>query len=61
MKEDNRHDKCKCGKFIIWTTEDDIVICLHCGTAYKVDCDSVLEYWLEEKIERQQPFRTDMR
>jgi len=56
---ENRRDKCKCGKFIIWDTNNDEVICKHCKTEYKVDCDSVLVYWLVEKIEKKQPYQTE--
>jgi hypothetical protein len=58
----DRRDKCKCGKIITWDTEeDDEVICPHCQTKYKVDCDSVLVYWLVEKIEKQTPYKTGPR
>jgi hypothetical protein len=57
-----RRDKCKCGKFITWDEgKDSEVKCKHCKTEYRVDCDSVLLYWLEEKIEKRQPYRTNPR
>ena len=57
----NRRDKCKCGKFFYWDTDSNRVVCPHCETVYKVDCDSVLVYWLVEDIRRDEPFTTDAR
>ena len=57
----DRRDKCKCGRIIAWDTKDSEVTCKHCQTVYLVGCDSVLVYWLEEKLERRQPYRTDAR
>ena len=59
MKPDHRHDRCKCGKFIVWKETDDEVKCKHCKTIYTVDCDSVLVYWLTEKLETRYPYQTD--
>ena len=57
----NRLDICKCGRIITWDTEDDMAICKHCKTEYLIDCDSVLIYWLVEKIDQEKPYRTDAR
>ena len=57
-----RRDKCKCGRFMTWDTyEDSKVICKHCKTEYKVECDSVLLHWLEEIVENKKPYTTEMR
>ena len=57
----DRRNRCKCGKVMAWDTEDNTVTCKHCKTEYLVDCDSVLVYWLAEKIERKQPYTTEAR
>jgi len=57
----DRRDKCKCGKNIMWDTNDRIVECASCGTKYKVDCDSVLVYWLAEIVEEKKPYTTPAR
>ena len=57
----DRRDKCKCGRIIVWDTDDNEVSCKHCGIEYKVDCDSILVYWLVEKIEHQNPYQTEAR
>lgn len=57
----NRRDECKCGKVIVWDTEESLVKCKHCGTEYNVECDSVLVYWLEEIVERKNPYTTNAR
>ncbi len=57
----DRRDKCKCGNFIAWDTDEHTVKCWHCGMEYKVDCDSVLIYWLEEVTKREQPYKTEAR
>ena len=57
-----RKDKCKCGKFVNFDPqEDDEATCKHCGTKYKVDCDSRLVYWLVEVIDKKTPYKTDAR
>ena len=54
-----RRDKCKCGKILVWDPEkDNEVKCLVCNTSYTVEADSVLIYWLEEKIDSPRPYRT---
>jgi hypothetical protein len=54
MEEDIREDKCKCGKTLYWRPEEmthkDRVTCHACETVYRMDCDSILVYWLEEVI-----------
>ena len=55
----DRRDKCKCGRIIAWDTEDREVTCKHCETEFTVECDSVLVHWLEEKLERIKPYKTD--
>ncbi len=57
-KEKDRRNKCKCGKFFYWGTDERTVKCPHCGIEYKVDCDSVLVYWLEEKVVNPVPYKT---
>ena len=57
----DRRDKCKCGRIMAWDVDWNTVTCKHCGTVYKVECDSVLVYWLEEKIKAEQPFKTEAR
>jgi hypothetical protein len=61
----DRCDKCKCGKLIVWNTEtyDDLagVECKSCGTEYRVEADSRLVYWLEEKLEIGKPYTTSAR
>jgi len=54
-----KRDKCKCGKIIVWDTDESKVKCKHCGTEYEVDCDSVLVYWLTEKIGNPRPYTTE--
>ncbi|KKN10549.1 hypothetical protein LCGC14_1035370 [marine sediment metagenome] len=61
MREDLRHDRCKCGKFIIWDEGDNSVICKYCGTEFKVESDSVLVYWLEENVKTKRGFYTEAR
>lgn len=56
-----RRDKCKCGKYIKWDTDDNEVKCDHCNRKYTVDCDSVLVYWLEEVVTKQSPYKTNPR
>lgn len=59
---EKRRDKCKCGKFITWSYyKNNEVICNHCGTVYSVESDSVMIYWLEEKIKTHVPFKTNAR
>ncbi|MFH1505663.1 MAG: hypothetical protein ABIE94_01595 [archaeon] len=60
-REKNRRDKCKCGRFFYWSIEENKVSCPHCETEYKVDCDSILLYWLEEIIQKKEPYKTEMR
>ena len=57
--DDMRHDHCKCGCMINWDTDWSEAKCHGCGTIYKVDCDSVLVYWLVEKLEKQTPWTTE--
>ena len=57
----NRRDRCKCGRFFYWDTSENYVKCPHCGIKYVVDCDSVLVYWLVERIELLNPYKTDAR
>ena len=59
----DRRDKCKCGRFICWdtSTNDNHVSCKHCGTKYKIDCDSVLVFWLVEKCKKETPWTTEAR
>ena len=57
--EKDRREKCKCGRFIVWSTEQSEVICRFCKTKYHVDCDSVLVYWLTEKIGKPKPWTTE--
>ena len=59
--DDMRHDHCKCGCMINWDTDWEEAKCNHCGTVYKVDCDSVLVYWLVEKLEKRTPWTTEAR
>ena len=54
----DRRDKCKCGRIIVWDTDDNEVICKHCGTEYYIDMDEVLVYWLEEKVNIS-PYKTE--
>jgi len=57
MREKDRWDKCKCGTRMFWGPQkNEEVVCGKCGTRYDIECDSVLVYWLEEKIE---PYRTN--
>lgn len=59
-----RHDKCKCGARLTWDPheiKDQHLMCTHCGTNYRVDCDSVLVYWLVEDIREQKPYTTEAR
>lgn len=57
-----RKDRCKCGKFLTWDPcEVNDVTCKKCGTKFKVECDSVLVYWLEEDLPRGTPFITEAR
>lgn len=58
MERKDRRDKCKCGRFFYWSTNCDETICPHCKTVYKVDSDYTLVFWIEEKIEVKQPFKT---
>ena len=59
---EKRWDKCKCGVKLYWDPhKDEEVVCGKCRTKYNVDCDSVLVYWLVEKIENYKPYRTDAR
>jgi len=47
-----RRSKCKCGKIIAWDDEkNNLIICKHCKTTYRIDGDSVMIYWLEELVE----------
>lgn len=55
----DRRDKCKYGRIIAWDSDESTVTCKHCKTEYRVDCDSVLLYWLVEKIEEQIPYKTE--
>lgn len=58
----DRWDKCKCGKKIYWDAQkDNEVVCKNCETIYYVDSDSVLVYWLTEKIESPKPWTTEAR
>lgn len=57
----DRRDTCKCGRIITWDVNESNVICKHCKTEYRVDCDSVLVYWLVEKLERIRPYTTEAR
>lgn len=59
--EGKRHDKCKCGRVIYWDTDENEVICRKCDTRYKVDCNSILVYWLVEKIDTPKPYTTEAR
>jgi len=62
VKVYDRWDLCKCGVKLWWDPhEDDEVVCGKCRTRYKVDCDSVLVYWLEEKVESMVPYKTEAR
>lgn len=59
-----RRDKCKCGRIIVWEDGWDgerEVVCKHCGVKYTTESDDITVSWLEEKIERQQPYRTEAR
>jgi len=59
---EKRRDKCKCGRFITWSPwEDNEVTCKHCGTKYRVEGDSVMVWWLEERVATQTPYRTEAR
>jgi DNA-directed RNA polymerase subunit M/transcription elongation factor TFIIS len=53
-----RRDKCKCGKYMVWDESKNIVKCKHCNTEYSVEMDSVLVYWLEEKIQETKKWTT---
>ena len=59
----DRWDKCKCGIRMYWDPHEDgdEVVCRKCGTKYGVDCDTIMVYWLEEKVEKPKPHRTDAR
>jgi len=60
MSEEKRRDRCKCGKWIVWEPHIlDKVTCKQCGTVYNVECNSVLVYWLEEKVTTPRPYRTE--
>jgi len=59
VNEMKRRDKCKCGRVINWDTENNTAKCKSCNTEYQVDCDSVLVYWLVEKIPERKKWRTD--
>ncbi len=59
--EKDRRDRCKCGKFFYWSTEESIVECPKCKTKFRVDCDSIFVYWLEEIIKSPVPYKTDPR
>jgi len=66
MRDNLRHDKCKCGKFILWDIDDyswdrNEVVCNHCKTKYRIESDSVLVHWLEEKVETKRGFSTEAR
>ena len=51
MKErKGRWDKCKCGKRMLWDSNERIVTCPSCKTMYSVEADDHIVYWLEEKI-----------
>jgi len=57
-----RRDKCKCGKFLSWDPHDDNeVICRHCKTKYGIESDSILVYWLKERISYLNCYETDAR
>ena len=57
-----RRDKCKCGKNIVWNPHaGKKTKCKHCQTVYKIECDSVLVYWLQEIIDTPQPHQTEAR
>ena len=65
FEDDKRRDPCKCGRILIWDppemADKDRVTCPRCGTKYKMDCDSVLVYWLEEVVAYTPPYRTEAR
>ena len=62
MSDEKRKDKCKCGVNLYWDPyEDTEVVCGACRTKYKVDCDSVLVYWLVETMETVTPYQTEAR
>lgn len=57
-----RVDKCKCGRKIYWDPYNDrMVKCGECKTEYRIDCDSVLVYWLVEKVKKSEPWMTEAR
>jgi len=76
MKKD-RWDKCKCGRHMYWDPEEiptinkngwQVIKCKNCGISFRVECDSVLIYWLEEIVEPKKeivepkkPYRTEAR
>jgi hypothetical protein len=56
-----RVDKCKCGRKIYYDPySESHVTCGECKTKYKIDCDSILVYWLVEQIENN-PWMTEAR
>jgi len=64
-----RRDKCKCGKILLWSrdianTKNNRVICSQCGTVYRANFDTIMVYWLEEKVaipEPPEPYKTKVR
>ena len=57
-----RRDRCaQCNKVMVWETDKKDFTCKSCGKEYRVECDSVLEYWLEEKRIDKPVWRSDMK
>ena len=62
QKDKWRVDYCKCGRKIYWDPYvDRIVTCGRCKREYKVDCDSILVYWLVQKTKIEKPWMTEAR
>jgi hypothetical protein len=57
-REKDRRDRCKCGRFFYWSTDSEKTTCPNCNTIYNVEFDYIRVYWLQEKIEVKQPFKT---
>ncbi len=57
-----RRSKCKCGRIIQWNEDSDgreLIVCKHCGAKFRIECDDILIYWLEE-VDDNPPYVTGL-